>query len=199
MYGREGWQEGPYRRRVALQRRSKCLQPRVGWPFRVGRPPAVPYRITRPPAQSQKNTQESQTGNKNQGHAVPCRVTQKVDVRLPGKENSNYLGARPVRLIITMIERIRTSMLSIKNSLTRSPAHRTSQQIMRGVSQSPLSRKCGKYEAGNARVWPLRWGECPQNLSIYSFLAWTRHSTGTPPTLPYLGRKLLSLLYYSRA
>ena len=41
----------------------------------------------------------------------------KVDVRLPGKGNSDSHGARPVHLIITMIKRIRTSRLSIKNSL----------------------------------------------------------------------------------
>ena len=33
----------------------------------------------------------------------------KVDVRLPGKGNSNPHGARPVHLIITMIKWIRTS------------------------------------------------------------------------------------------
>jgi len=42
----------------------------------------------------------------------------KVDVRLPGKGNSNSHGARPVHLIITMIKWIRTSRLSIKNSLS---------------------------------------------------------------------------------
>ena len=41
----------------------------------------------------------------------------KVDVRLPGKGNSNSHGARSVHLIITMIKWIRTSRLSIKNSL----------------------------------------------------------------------------------
>jgi len=40
----------------------------------------------------------------------------KVDVELPGKVNSNSHGARPVRLIISMIKW--TSKLSIKNSLT---------------------------------------------------------------------------------
>ena len=40
----------------------------------------------------------------------------KVDVRLPGKGSSNSHGARPVHLIIT-IRWIRTSRLSIKNSL----------------------------------------------------------------------------------
>ena len=44
--------------------------------------------------------------------------TRKVDVRLPGKGNSNSHGARPVHLIITMMKWIRTSRLSIKNSLS---------------------------------------------------------------------------------
>ena len=49
----------------------------------------------------------------------PCLAgaTRKVDVRLPGKGDSNSHGARPVHLIITMIKWIRTSRLSIKNSL----------------------------------------------------------------------------------
>jgi len=41
-----------------------------------------------------------------------------VDARLPGKGNSNPHGARLVHLIITMIQWIRTSRLSIKNSLS---------------------------------------------------------------------------------
>ena len=41
-----------------------------------------------------------------------------VDVRLPGKRNSNSHGARPVHLNITMIKWIRTRRLSIKNSLS---------------------------------------------------------------------------------
>ena len=42
-----------------------------------------------------------------------------VDVRLPGKGNPNSHGARPVHLSITMIKWVRTSRLSIKNSLSR--------------------------------------------------------------------------------
>jgi hypothetical protein len=42
----------------------------------------------------------------------------KVDVRLPGKENSNSHGARPVHLITRMIELIRTSRLAMKDSLS---------------------------------------------------------------------------------
>jgi len=45
----------------------------------------------------------------------------KVDVRLPGKVNSDSHGARPVHLIIRMIEWIRTSRLPIKNSLSQIP------------------------------------------------------------------------------
>ena len=40
----------------------------------------------------------------------------KVDVRLPGKGNSNSHGARPVHLIITIIKWIQTSRLSITTS-----------------------------------------------------------------------------------
>jgi len=43
----------------------------------------------------------------------PCPAPRKVDVRLPGKGNSNSRGARPDHLIITMIQWIRTSSLSI--------------------------------------------------------------------------------------
>jgi len=48
----------------------------------------------------------------------PVAGSRKVDVRLPGKGNSNSHGARPVHLIITMIKWIRTRRLSIKNYLS---------------------------------------------------------------------------------
>ena len=44
--------------------------------------------------------------------------TSKVDTRLPGKGNSNSHGARLAHLIITMMNWIRTSRLSITNSLS---------------------------------------------------------------------------------
>ena len=46
----------------------------------------------------------------------------KGNVRLPGKENSNPHGARPVHQLITMIKWIRTSRVSVKNSLSSSQA-----------------------------------------------------------------------------
>ena len=48
--------------------------------------------------------------------------TQCEDVRLPGKETSNSHGAGPVHLIITMMKWIRTSRLSIRNSLSLVPS-----------------------------------------------------------------------------
>ena len=42
----------------------------------------------------------------------------KVDVGLPGKGNSNSHGATPVHLIVTQLKWIRTSRLSITNSLS---------------------------------------------------------------------------------
>ena len=44
--------------------------------------------------------------------------TKKVDARLPGKRNSKSHGAKPVHIMITMMKWIRTSRLSIKNSLS---------------------------------------------------------------------------------
>ena len=44
--------------------------------------------------------------------------TRKVNLRLPGKGNSNSHGARPDHLITTMMKWIRTSRLTIKNSLS---------------------------------------------------------------------------------
>ena len=45
-------------------------------------------------------------------------ASRKVAIWLPGKENSNSHGARPVHQIISMIKWIRTSRFSLKNSLS---------------------------------------------------------------------------------
>ena len=45
-------------------------------------------------------------------------ITGQVDVRLPGKENANFHGARPVHLIIKTMKWIQTNRLSIKNALS---------------------------------------------------------------------------------
>ena len=57
-----------------------------------------------------------------QRHCVRVFLRRTVDARQPGKGNSNSHGARPVHLFITMTKWIRTSRLSIKNSLFESSA-----------------------------------------------------------------------------
>ena len=63
-----------------------------------------------------------------------CSASATVDVRLPGKGNSNSHGARPGHLIITMIKRVRTSRLSIKN---RNTAGRGGGGVRRGAERAP--------------------------------------------------------------
>jgi hypothetical protein len=57
--------------------------------------------------------------------SVSLLPRQKLDARLPGKGNSNSHGARPFRLIITMIKWIRTSRSSKKKclALLRAPPY----------------------------------------------------------------------------
>ena len=68
--------------------------------------------------------------------ARPAGSTRKVDVRLPGKVNPNSHGTRPVHLIITMIQWIRTSRLSIKNSLSLQAAARGEAGELRAAAGS---------------------------------------------------------------
>ena len=49
-----------------------------------------------------------------------CGWWSRVDVRQPGKGSSNSHGARSLHLIITMVNCILTSKLSIQNSLSLS-------------------------------------------------------------------------------
>ena len=51
-------------------------------------------------------------------HSGARGIARQVDARLPGKGNSNSRVARPVHQIISMIKWIRTSRLSIENSLS---------------------------------------------------------------------------------
>ena len=51
-------------------------------------------------------------------HALSRKIARKVDTRLPGKGKSDFHGARPIHQIISIIKWIRTSRLSIKNSLS---------------------------------------------------------------------------------
>ena len=104
------------------------------------------------------------------GRRCRCPRARNVDVRLPGKGNSNSPGARPVHLIITMIKSIRTSRLSKQNSLCpRAP--NLSKPPRREPQQSPQIL----VEAKRGHV----------------------HSTRCIPT--HQRDELLLLLYYSQA
>ena len=88
-------------------------------------------------------------------------LSRKVDIRLPGKGNSNSHGARPVHLIITMIKWIRTGRLSKKNSLSGGPSRGTN-------SRSPPPRGGGSREH---RIFGT-------TVRVQGYLAHTK----TPPT-----------------
>ena len=55
-------------------------------------------------------------GSEKDADSNKRKSTEQVDVRLPGNEISNSRGARPIHLIIAMINWIRTSRLLIKKS-----------------------------------------------------------------------------------
>jgi len=72
-------------------------------------------------------------------------LTWKVDVRLPGKGDSNSHGARPVHLTITMLKRIRTSRLSIKNSLSKIDTEVDFQDLVLGEGHDAIGSEEGSY------------------------------------------------------
>ena len=87
-------------------------------------------------------------------------LDRKVDVRLPEQGNSNSHGARPVHLIITMIKWLRTSRLSIKNSLSV----RGRQSTREGRPQETSNDLWGVEFVESLRssytgLYPQRW--CP--------------------------------------
>ena len=78
-------------------------------------------------------------------------LVEKLLLRLPGKGNSNFHGARPVHLIITMIQWIRASRLSL-NSLSQVYCGETHlvEKLLRDrtvmTRRSPRSRPDGRQE-----------------------------------------------------
>ena len=62
---------------------------------------------------------------------TPSHQPRKVDIRLPGKENSSSHGARPAHQTISMIKWVRTSMLSFPL-----PALPTGTKVESGTSES---------------------------------------------------------------
>ena len=86
-------------------------------------------------------------GSGMRGLGIRTDPTRKVDVRLPGKGNSNSHCARPVHLIITMIKWIRTSSLSINNSLSRTDLAKNRFAVPSESSQDLRMRAGGGFSA----------------------------------------------------
>ena len=68
------------------------------------------------PAESEALDFEDVTNSPGSSLTLPSSLPRKVNLRLPGKGNAIFHGARPVHLIITMVKWIRTSRSSIKYS-----------------------------------------------------------------------------------
>jgi len=82
--------------------------------------------------------------NKSFSMTPDCQPSpRKVDIRLPGKGNSNSHGARPDHQIISMIKWIRTSVLSIKNALPRRQAGNEVVQYDAGRAAQPVLDQYG--------------------------------------------------------
>ena len=119
-------------------------------------------------------------------------LARKVDVRRPGKGNSNSHGSRPVHRIITMKKRTRTSRLSILNSLFS--------DLDPASSSRRLDRRVGRHvrlhhpseEGTTSRVWrTFTWEPRPefgldclicskfarQRRVNYSRVAYSRHTS----------------------
>ena len=79
-------------------------------------PPTDPSRA-RNKFRVRVNIQPRKAGTYGIRLAFGMSGTRKVDIKLPGKGNSGSHGARPVHQIILVIKWIRTSELSMKNSL----------------------------------------------------------------------------------
>ena len=71
--------------------------------------------------------------------------TRNVNIKLSGKGNSTSHGARPVHFIISLIKWIRTSSLSIKNSLSQGEADQ-------GEAKAALVWVLGEFGEGDACV-----------------------------------------------
>ena len=106
--------------RLGIQRGYMCR----GASLREKPPPPRPYGGPWGGGARRFTTPGPPTGANVDPEMVPKKVPRgtffgrKVDGRLPGKWDSNSHGARPVHLIIRVIKWIRTSRLSIKNSLS---------------------------------------------------------------------------------
>ena len=82
------------------------------------------------------------------------KPARKVDIRPPGKGNSNSHGTRPVHQIIWMIKWIRTSRLSIKNSVS------LHLQPARKVAIRPPGKENSNFHGArpvHQIIWMMKW------------------------------------------
>ena len=112
-------------------------------------------------AGSVKETLFSSSGDHGYGRQARG-YNMKVGIRLPGKGNSNAHGARPVHQIISMIKWIRTSRLSIKNSLSRGctsalPDHGTPHQHHGRPSPRTAGALNGPHAPARETCSPTPW------------------------------------------
>ena len=108
-------------------------------------------------------------------HPAPCtsRGRRKVGVRPPGKGNSNFHGAWPVHLIITMIKWMRIIRLSIRVSL--------SVGTLSGPKSAGVSDSNYQSTLDAEYVYVVPWSEFPIVLSFPHF----PHGAGTTGYEPF--------------
>ena len=108
---------------------------------------------------------------------------------LPRKGNSNFHGARPVHLIITMIKWIRTSRLSIKKTLSARhhasgmPAghtHKTRQHILAVLGGAVSDERGTPAPIPAAPAMPPRRSCNARSTNAYSY--WTKPPPPLRPT-----------------
>jgi len=103
---------------------------------------------------------------------VPSTLGSGRTLNVGPKGNANSHGARPVHLIITMVKWIRTSRLSIKNSLSDgkelslmalslSAGDIEHPELDEGDAAHPLSSEYGTYKTIKTRFWPWLSGKRP--------------------------------------
>ena len=119
----------------------------------------------------------------------------KVDVRPPGKGDSNSHGARPVHLIITMGKWIRTSRMSIKNSLSNLKPRRSRPKAPQDLHQEgaildpSLVQSGTNHSTPNSPQAPDRWSATSYHCSKYYF-TYSEFLLFTPKGDPYRGTSL---------
>ena len=181
-----------------------------------------PRALSRPVSPSQSHSplpptvhgrEESASGSSGLEHALFLTRPRKVDVKLHGKGNSNCHGARPVHTIISMLQWIRTSRLSTKNSLSLAGHERARRGGRRPCGSEALSRcpagcepyaSYPEYSRANSYPWSpfpprrARSGPGPHSEphAIFLFLSVILEPCVDPQTLAETRREIYLLTTY---